>query len=182
MDLPLSTRVTNNAASPAAGGGLVSFSGSTAAELQRKAAQVLDAYGEEGVVPSVSGTPATMIRGMSFAASASGTLFACELQIEPDETETVTPTFPIDQECPINALSGTYSTVGFSSLQFLEVTDPSELARINTWATRFWTSELARHGVDSAANTLLYEVQLAGPFNRMYVAALLWSFQDVTLV
>lgn len=184
MDLPLSARVTSSAPSPASGGGLVSFSGSTAAELQRNGAQVLDAYGDPAVVPTVGGTPATVIRGMSFAASSSGTAFACELQIEPDEAtiSDVTPTFPIDQECPINAVSGTFDTVGFASLQFLEVTDPSELARLNNWATTFWTPERARHGVASANHTLLYEVQLAGPFNRVYVAALLWSFQELTLV
>jgi len=181
MDLPLTARVTSSEADPPGGGGLVSFSGSTAAELQRAAAQVLDAYGDPAVVPTAGGTPATFIRGMTLGASASGTQFACQLQIEPDETVlTTTPyTFPIDQQCPINGTVGTFNEIGWSRIQFIEGTDPSELARVTGWATDFWQQETNRVG-QTPQNFYLYEVQIAGPFNRQYVAACLWSFQDLS--
>ncbi|MHC4218170.1 MAG: hypothetical protein ACYSU7_06895 [Planctomycetota bacterium] len=179
MDLPLTGRVCANVPSAASGGGLVSFAGASAAELQRESDRVLTEYGEVGIVPNAGGTPATMIRGMTLAASSSGTQYVCELQIEPDETEISAPTFPIDQQTPINALVGTFNTVGFSRLQFLEVTDPSEIARRPLWAIDFWNESKAAKNVQ-AATELLYEVAYVGPFNRGYVAALLWGFQDVT--
>jgi hypothetical protein len=182
MDLPLSGRVTSTSPSPALGGGVISFAGASGAELQRESDRVLAAYGEVGVVPNAGGTPATMIRGMALTASASGTQYVCELQIEPDEGEISAPTFPIDQQTPINALVGTFDTVGFSRVQFLEVTDPSEIARRTNWATSFWAESQAAAGVAGANHFLLYEVAYAGPFNRGYVVALLWGFQDVTLV
>jgi hypothetical protein len=181
MDLPLSARVTSSAADPASGGGLVSFSGSSAAELQRAAADVLDAYGDPAVVPTAGGTPATFIRGMSLEASASGTVFVCTLQIEPDETTlTTTPyTFPLDQQVPINARFGTFNELGWSRIQFIEGTDAAELARRNNWANDFWLAETNRTG-QQPNNYLLYEQIVAAPFNRQNVVALLWSFQDLS--
>ncbi len=183
MDLPLSARVLTEPPNPTAGGGIVTFYGATAAELKREADRVLGDYGDATFVPTTGTppTPATMIRGMTLAASSSGTQYVCELQIEPDETEIALPTFPIDQQCPINALQGQYDTVGFSALQFVELADIRELDRQLRPQT-FRAAELAAHGVASATHELVYEVALAGPFNHVYVAAVLWSFQDVTLV
>lgn len=135
-------------------------------------------------MPNAGGTPATMIRGMSIAASSSGSQFVCELQIEPDEqVVSSTPyTFPIDQQTPINATVGTFDTLGWSAIQCIEVTDPSEIARFGTWASGFWAAQIAaRPNVTGAAGIWLYEVSIAGPFNRQYVAALLWGFQDLLL-
>ena len=183
MDLPLSSRVTSTKPSPAGGGGLVTFSAASGPELQREADRVLAAYGEPGAVPNVGGTPATMIRGMSLAASSSGSQFVCELQIEPDETLISSPiVYPIEQQTPINATVGTFDTVGFSSIQVLEVTDPSEIARLPTWANLYWAEQFAkRPTVTGSAGIWLYEVAMAGPFNRAYVVAVLWGFQDLTL-
>ena len=181
MDLPLTGRCTSNVPSPAAGGGLVSFEGQSAAELQREADRVLTEYGDVNVVPCVGDpdTPATMIRGMNLTVSSSGTLFVCELQIEPDETEISNPTYPIEQQCPVNATVGQFGAVGWSALQFIEFQDRSELARLATWATRFWNAQKAAHGGIVVDHDLLYEVAMACPTGKTFVCALLWSFQDI---
>ena len=180
MDLVLTGRVTSSQPSPASGGGLVAFEAATAVELQRRAQQVFDAYGDPAVAPLASGTVATMVRGLSLGASASGTQFVCTVQMEPDESLVAsTPAFPIDNQTPLNAIQGTHDQVGFSSIQCIEFTDPSELARWPQWASNFWAAEYARKGVDTAV-PYLYEQQVAGPFNRVYVCAILWGFQNTT--
>lgn len=175
MDLPLSFRVLSDAPSPNLGGGVVSFSGGSAAELARAGQQALDAYGDPALVPLINGTPATCVRGMSLAASSSGTQYVCELQIEPDEAALVAyDGSPLDQQTPVNATLGT-EVVGWTALQFLESTDPAETIRRQNWATQFLAEQQAAKGQPTAAG-YIYEVAYAGPFNRGYVMAILWAF------
>ena len=93
----------------------------------------------------------------------------------PDQAFIATsPTPPIADRIPLNAIQGTYP-LGFASLQCVELTDPSELARTPQWSQNFWAAEAERKGVASSGG-YIYEVQLAGPFNRVWVAAILWGF------
>ena len=182
MDLPLTPRVTGSNAFPAQGGGVVQFSGVSAAELERVGRQVLDAYGDPAEVPEANGTPATIIYGMTLSEDRNG-LIVCELQIQPDESwiaSTDPGTAPFDDRVPVNAIVGGFAGLGYAAIQFIEFSDPSELARLDDWASDFWVENQNRTGVQGTA--YLYEVCLAGSDSGPGVAALLWGIQNTSPV